>query len=171
MGALCLKYQQFADIVEKICVWFAAAILMALLGVHAYSITADLVLPWPAPWLEEISALLFSWTTFIAAGVIVRRSGHVSVDILTQYLKGPALFAFRLLGFACICWVAWAMVKYGYASVQLSRQTTVYLDISMGWAYLPIMISGILLIFFGLAALLPHARTSDAEDGLPSHLV
>jgi TRAP-type C4-dicarboxylate transport system permease small subunit len=171
MDGLCIKYQQLADVMEKICVWFAAAVLMALLGVYAYSIIADLCLPWPAPWLEEVCALLFSWTTFIGAGVIVRRGGHVSVDILTQKLKAPALLAVRLLGFACICWVAWAMVKYGYISVQMSRQTTVYLDISMKWAYLPIAISGILLVFFGLAALLPHARKSGTEDDLPPHLV
>ena len=172
MDALCEKYQQLADIVEKLCIWFAAAVLLALLGVNTYSIIADLCLPWAAPWLEEVSALLFSWTTFITVGVIVRYGGHVSVDMLTRYLKGPFLLAFRLFSFACICWVAWAMTKYGYISVQMSRQTTVYLDIPMSWAYAPIAVSGVLLVFFGLAALLPHARTNpDAENDLPAHLV
>lgn len=171
MDAFCEKFQKLADIVEIVCIWFAAAVLLALLGVNTYSIIADLCLPWAAPWLEEVSALLFSWTTFITVGVIVRYGGHVSVDMIVRYLKGYPLLAFRIFSFVCVCWVAWVMTKYGILSVQMARQTTVYLDIPMKWCYAPIPISGVLLVFFGLAALLPHARKNPDEDEVLSKLV
>ncbi len=161
MDSFFKNYQKAADIIEKISIATTALFLFALLGINVYSIIADLCLPWSAPWLEELSALFFSWATFIAAGVIVRYGGHVGVDMLTSRFKGKIHLAFRIFSFACICWVSFVMIKYGIITVQTARQTSVYLDISLKWFYAPIPISGVLFIFFALAALLPYARKDE----------
>lgn len=66
----------------------------------------------PLSWSEELSRLVFIWTVFLGAGVMVRHGGHVSVDSLVLLLPKPlqkllSYFSIFVIAASCVILVAY----------------------------------------------------------------
>lgn len=58
--------------------------LLTTLASTLAQVFARYVMNNPLTWSEELSRLVFIWTIFLGAGVMVRRGGHVAVDSLVM---------------------------------------------------------------------------------------
>jgi TRAP-type C4-dicarboxylate transport system permease small subunit len=70
---------------------FAAALLLGAMALH---ISYDVVLRYffnaPTSWSNDLSEYSLVWATFLAAPWLVRRGGHVRIDILCERLSPGA---------------------------------------------------------------------------------
>ncbi|MYZ48304.1 TRAP transporter small permease [Propylenella binzhouense] len=99
-------------------------------------------------WTLDLAQLLFSWCIFIGAAVGVRRGSHYVITLLPEGMR-RANSALKLVSDAVIVTVALVMVAQGFAFSAMGSSTDVEsLGISQYWYFLPIPLSGILILVF-----------------------
>src|SRR5512133_1263205 len=88
--------------------------LVVTLGSTLTQVFARYILNNPLSWSEELSRLVFIWTIFLGAGVMVRRGGHVAVDSLVMLFPKwlqKAAWILSIFVMAASCMV---LVFYGW---------------------------------------------------------
>ena len=101
---------------------------------------------------DELARLLVVWLTFLAAYLLVRRNGHITIDIAARLVKDRPyrwMAAFAAFAGAITCaYLAW--LGYFYArAIFASGQVMTTLNAPAGLYYLPVPIgSGLMAIAF-----------------------
>jgi len=105
----------------------------------------------PLAWSEDLAMLLFQWVAFLGAAVGVKRSQHFGIEIAVRALP-PRLhrWAVRLVPVP-VAAVAVVLVVYGSRMVAMNTSRTFpTMDLSYLWSYLPLPISGgLMLVYLG----------------------
>ena len=70
--------------------YFCYLLLVVLVVTTSLQVFTRYVLNAPLSWTEELARILFIWITFIGAAVIAKRSGHISIDFVTNLLPPGA---------------------------------------------------------------------------------
>lgn len=97
-------------------------------------------------WTEELSRYLMIWITFLGASFAFQYGAHIGIEFIKTRL--PSFFEkmFTLLSFICCSFFFYLMVVYGFDIVgRQMGQTSPGLNIPMGYVYLVIPISAILM--------------------------
>ncbi|WP_299036600.1 TRAP transporter small permease [uncultured Pseudokineococcus sp.] len=76
--------------VERALVAIAAAALVAMSLVLVFQVAMRYVVQSPTVWSEEFATLAFVWCVMTAIPAAVRRSEHITVDLLPDALHGRA---------------------------------------------------------------------------------
>ncbi|MGE5146393.1 MAG: TRAP transporter small permease [Candidatus Eiseniibacteriota bacterium] len=84
-GATRLRRRVEALLADAVAVGIAALVLMTALQVVLRFVFAA-----PLSWIEEVSVLLMSWTTWAGAAVLWLRQAHITVDIVPRALAPGA---------------------------------------------------------------------------------
>ena len=97
---------------------------------------------------EELARLLTVYLCFLGAYVLLRRDGHVSVDIVPLLLPAPLVRLLRglvgLIAFACMVYLAWyAWQLTGFSARTGQRSTT--LPVPRYVFFLPIAVGSSLM--------------------------
>ena len=106
------------------------------------------------PWSEELARYLLVLSTFLGAGCVYKRAGHISVTAL-RALCPPALHrALALLSHALCAAFFFASAYYGvkYMGLQ-ARQVSAAMRIPMSWIYLAIPVGCGIMALHALDAL------------------
>ena len=79
--------QAFMDKVGKI-EYFLVALMIAIMAiVNFLQVVFRYVIEGSLPWSEELLRFLFVWTTFLGAGIGVRKGAHLGLTIIVNNLK------------------------------------------------------------------------------------
>ena len=70
--------------------YFCYLLLVVLVVTTSLQVFTRYVLNAPLSWTEELARILLIWITFIGAAVIAKRSGHISIDFVTNLLLSRA---------------------------------------------------------------------------------
>lgn len=129
--------------------WLVGLILLVIVLLAVMQVFNRYVMDNPLNWTEEMARLLLVWAVFLGAAAGIKHNGHLRVDLLFDKYKGKAGRIIIVLINLVMMGVAVGMIKFGfdfYASTANDYST------SLGYArnlfYLPIPISGILIVFF-----------------------
>lgn len=126
---------------------------LAMIATVALQVTARNLLGLPFIWTLDLAQLLFSWLVFIGAAVAFRRGAHYTVDIWPE--DRPRLdLVLRVIGYAAAAIVVFVMLRYGWNLTRIRWSGSVQsLGISRGWMFLPIPLSGALMLLFLIEAI------------------
>ncbi len=141
-----------------------ATLMAALVLDVLWQVFTRFVLRDPSSWTEELARYLMIWVGLIGAAYAAGRRMHLSVDLLPSALTGGRAHTLRIfiesliLAFALAALFAggirlvWVMLKLG--------QTSASLQIPLGYVYLAVPISGLLIAWYAILDL------TDAIKGL-----
>lgn len=120
-----------------------ATILTSVQVVYRYGFNSSLF------WVEEVVIYSIICMSFVGASMGVRYGAHISVDVLNAFAP-PAVNRWLHIAAAALG-IAFAgfMIFYGFQlffSTLGRGQLTAALRLPMAWFYLPIAISGLLLV-------------------------
>jgi TRAP-type C4-dicarboxylate transport system permease small subunit len=118
-------------------------------------------------WSEELTRYLMVWATFLGAGCMYRRSGHINVTIVQALFPASCQ---KMMQVCChlLCGAFFlAAVLYGidYMGMQ-TRQLSAALRIPMSWVYLAIPIGCGIMAFHVLDLLLKMLPGKSEEGAL-----
>jgi TRAP-type transport system small permease protein len=121
---------------------------LALICTVALQVVARNLLGLPFIWTLDLAQLLFSWLVFVGAAVAFRRGAHYTVDLWPE--NSPridrVLQAISLLGAVVVVLV---LLRYGWNLTRIRWSGSVQsLGISRGWMFVPIPLSGALMLLF-----------------------
>src|SRR4030042_6200831 len=130
--------------------WFAALAVMVMTSLVFFQVANRYMIGWVVPWTEEVSRILFIWTTFVGAYIALKASSHIAVETFfkkfspknQEKISNVLIF----LVFYFIGYLFWLSLKVIPATFGV---TTPVLEISYLYIHLsfPIFIGLMLLCF------------------------
>lgn len=157
-------------------IFFAAMVIVTVWQVFTRQVLND-----PSAWSEELARLLFVWLTFLGGAFLFGERGHIAVDFLARRLPGSsqryaqAFVQVMVLAFALVGMVWGGIV----ASSNAWNQNLTALPFTIGWIYIVIPISGVLIALFAVSDLVgvltgkvepyPDPDVEEDEGVAPTH--
>ncbi|MEU2202544.1 TRAP transporter small permease [Isoptericola sp. NPDC019482] len=151
--------------------WLCVLLLGALVLVVAWQVFTRQVLSAPSVWSEELAKYLFVWLSFFGTALVFGERGHIAVDFLVrkapEHLQRAAAVLSQVVTFA---FAALVLVYGGWQLAQLTwTQDVPSLPLMVGWLYLVLPVSGVLVLFYTVYHLVAVVRGVEnaSTDGEP----
>lgn len=139
-------WYRFTGIIDVLSRWFMGMALLGILCMLLLQILIRYVLPFPAPWVEEVAVYLSGYVALVGMSVCLRANYHLEVDLLVQLLPHRMRKLHRVFLMAVVAFFALYLMKYGMKFVELGHgqvSPSSYLYVSH--ARLAVPIGGLLL--------------------------
>jgi TRAP-type C4-dicarboxylate transport system permease small subunit len=132
-------------------------ILMAL--IIAWQVFARYVLNDSPAWSEQAALLLMIWYVMFAAAAGVREDFHIRIRVFADAFPGAATRVVRILAHAVVGLFGAGMVIWGAElAVTTWPHAIPTLALPRGVAYIPIPLSGLLIIGFSIEHIVAEGR-------------
>ena len=116
-------------------------------------------------WTEPVALMLVLYITALAVAVGVRDSGHLGMESLVMLLPKAAQRVAEALIHVCVLAFAILMALAGWEWLTLKwDEPKPMLGVSEGLDYLPLVISGVLIVLFCIEHLIAVFRGQDVEE-------
>lgn len=133
------------NLVEMTCMGLVAALAVVVF----LQVFNRFVLKAPLAWSEDFAMLLFQWVAFLGAALGVKRMRHFGIELVVKKLPEKARHRVEILVPFIVGIVAAIMISEGYKLIQFNiNRVYSSMDLSYIWAYLPIPLSGLLIIIY-----------------------
>lgn len=137
----------------------ALATLMAVMVFNVlWQVASRYLFNAPSSHTEEIAQFLLIWIGLLGAAYAFGRGSHLGLDLFTRYLVGSTRKAATLMTVIVVLLFTLAVMVYGGGRLVLLilslQQTSPALGIPMGYIYLAIPLSGVLIALYCLDTLL-----------------
>ena len=129
--------------------WASGTLVVALALVVFVQVFNRFVLKTPLAWSEDLAMLLFQWVAFLGAAIGVKRLRHFGIELVVKMLPDRTRHRIELVVPVIMGVVALTMITKGWELLSFNRNR-IYstMDLSYTWAYLPIPVSGLLMILY-----------------------
>lgn len=156
--------EEFSGRVSLLSKWVASVGLLLMTAIIAVQVFARYVLNDSPVWAEQAALLLMIWYVFIAAAAGVREGFHIRISVIAESLPVRIQHPLRLLTHALVALFGVAMVVFG---IQLAADTWQHviptLGLSRGLAYVPIALSGMLIVGFASEQFVAELRSKEVS--------
>lgn len=129
----------------------ALAMAMAVLTV-LWQVFSRYVLGAPSSFTDELVRYLLVWIGLLGGAYTAGQGQHLAIDLLPSQLEGCSRHLLDLLIHSLIFVFALAVLVIGGSHLMLLTlelgQTTSALGLPLGWVYLVLPLSGLLLMFY-----------------------
>jgi TRAP-type C4-dicarboxylate transport system permease small subunit len=150
--------------------WILVACMSMMVANVLWQVATRFLLRNPSSFTEEIARYLLVWVGVLGGAYAVGQRIHLAIDLLPSKLEGRRRALLEILVESCIFVFATAVLVVGGAGlVWLTLdlgQTSAALQIPLGYVYLVLPLSGLLMMYYsavhGLEAL---KKARDAEAG------
>ena len=125
-------------------------------------------------WTEELSRYLQVWMTFFGATVAVKRWSHFQLTIINQWIPASARRYTRMFAIVLVMLLAGIMIRNGLEITRVSwNQSSAMMGWSIGYLYLVVPVSGVLMEVFALRHLIDawRGRTPPGANSSPAAAV
>jgi TRAP-type C4-dicarboxylate transport system permease small subunit len=142
--------------------------IMAVMVVNVvWQVFTRFVLGAPSSYTEELARYLLIWVSLLGAAYAAGKRMHLAIDVFTARLDGQRRIRMRQFIHGCVLLFAFAaMVVGGIRLVYISfalEQMSAALRVSLGFVYLVVPVSGLLIVFYTLSHLLEDAAADRAS--------
>jgi len=116
-------------------------------------------------WTEPFALMLVLYITALAVAVGVRDAGHLGMESIVVLLPKAAQRVAEALIHVCVLGFAILMAMAGWEWLTLKwDEPKPMLGVSEGLDYLPLVISGVLIVLFCIEHLIALVRGQDVEE-------
>ncbi|MEO1054364.1 MAG: TRAP transporter small permease [Bacteroidota bacterium] len=112
----------------------------------------------PSSFTDELAGFLLIWLGLFGAAYVTGRDEHLAIDILPQKLEGKQKRRLQILIYGLVIIFALAVMVVGGINLVyltfLLEQKSASLQVPLGFVYISIPLSGILICYFSLESIL-----------------
>lgn len=144
-------FKRVLDYIDNIIKWVAIAAFSTMTIMIVLQVISRYVFKSSLSFSEELARYMFIWSVLLGSAMCLKRRSHVNVEIVMAYAPniikkyGGLVANILSLVFYII------LVYYGFIVVGVTmNQTSPALGIKMGYVYLSIPLSGIIMFLDGL---------------------
>ncbi|KEA64460.1 TRAP-type transport system, small permease component, predicted N-acetylneuraminate transporter [Marinobacterium lacunae] len=148
------SFDRMLDQLARLAIMVADLCLVVLVFSFGWLVFGRYVLNQTPTWVEQMALLLVTAITFLAAAVGIHERTHLSVDLLSQFLNERGRLVLSLLVDLLLGLFGAALVWYGWDLIQFAwRKQIPLLNIPDGVRYIPMVVSGGLIVLFEVGRL------------------
>ncbi len=156
--------QLLDNILSKILVFLMAFIVIVV----TWQVITRFLMSTPSSYTEELARFLLIWIGVLGGSYALRTRAHLGIDILTTKLQGRQKDMLMVgIYLAIILFSALIMVAGGIKLVSLTftlNQISASLGIKMGYIYLVLPLSGIIMIIYSLYVIIYSLKVRSAIE-------
>lgn len=142
---------RITDRLEIALQWIAALMLLAIVLIVLSNVFFRYFLHIGLGWTEEAARFLLIAMTFVAAAAAVKSWGHFQLLIITKWISERHHRTVQVFAVLVVLVMSMILVRYGIAIARVSWfQTSPTMEWSMGYLYLIVPASGLLMFIFAL---------------------
>ncbi|AKH63428.1 MULTISPECIES: TRAP transporter small permease [Photorhabdus] len=160
--------KNLVDCINKGLAFFTICLSTFLVFCVTWQVVSRYVLGTPSTVTDELARYLFMWVAMIGAAYTTGQHRHLAIDLLMMKLKGIGKNIVGLVIQAAIALFAAVVLVYGGSVLAISTletgQITPVLGLQMGYVYLCLPISGVLMIFYVLADIVSLIQNFSGKD-------
>jgi len=127
-----------------------ATLLFLMFAITLFQVVARMILKVSSVWSEELARLIYVCIVFLGAAIVTREEEHISVIIFQERL--PALFRHWLYLLTRVIMIPFTLVLIAGAFINMKANLEVHAStmdwLSMGYIYLVILISGVIMFWY-----------------------
>lgn len=138
--------------------YWVLVILMAAMVLNVlWQVGSRFILRSPSSFTDELARYLLIWVSLLGASYVTGKRMHLAIDLLPASLEGKkqrnlnVLIHILVALFALLAMV-WGGINLVYITLTL-RQTSAALNVPLGYVYMVLPLSGLLIIYYSLAGL------------------
>lgn len=150
------------SVLEKI----VLLILVIMLASVVWQVFSRFILRNPSTITDEISSFSLIWVGLLGAAYAAGKNLHLAIDLIPEEVVKKRQNVFNGIVFISIAFFALTvMIVGGFRLVQLSfqfGQTSATLEIPLGFIYMVVPISGILICYYSIDTLLNQRKLNKA---------
>jgi len=155
--------QKFTKFLDKSLANILIFLMAFMVLVVTWQVITRFILREPSSFTEELSRFLLIWIGLLGASYALRTNAHLGIDLLSQKLEGfNKRVLIVLVNILVILFSFFIMVLGGFRLVQLTftlNQISASMGIKMGYVYLVLPLSGILMIYYSLLSIVETLLT------------
>ena len=156
--------EEFSGKISLLSKWVASIGLLLMTAIIVVQVFSRYVLNDSPVWAEQAALLLMIWYVFIAAAAGVREGFHIRIAVIAESLPEVLQRWVRLLTHLLVLLFGIAMAVFG---AQLAAATWEHVIPTLGlsrWlAYVPISVSGVLIVGFSAEQLVADLRSKEVR--------
>ncbi len=157
----------FTDILVGFAKWSAIAAAVTMTVMVFLQVIFRYVIGEALAFSEELARYMFIWSVAMGTALALRRHSHIGVEIFVERLpvrfRNPVVIVGTLLNLLFFGLLVW----YGFVMVGATMdQESAALLLPMGYVYLAIPTSGIVLFFCEIANFLESRQGTDVHADL-----
>ena len=139
------------------------ALIIVVLSV-CWGVLTRYITEQPAAWAGEVAAMAFAWMVFIGASAALKRSMHVSIDMLVLALP-PAMqrVVMGVADLVVIVFLIVAIILAAEFAFDTFDNPSSVLRIPLSIIYAPVVIGGVCLLVRYVQAALPRYRSPSGD--------
>ncbi|WNO54812.1 TRAP transporter small permease [Stakelama saccharophila] len=139
--------------------------LILMTAIIGYQVFGRYVLHSSPSWAEEASLILMIWYVFFAAAAGVRERFHIRITALENAVPAHVRRPMRWFVHTVVALAGLSLAIWGTELVCLTWEHEIpTLGLSRGVAYLPLPLSGVLMILFSIEHLLRGDPAGDEDE-------
>jgi TRAP-type C4-dicarboxylate transport system permease small subunit len=149
-----------AKVVDRALGWVLAALMGVAVVNVLWQVFTRFVLADPSSFTDELARYLLIWIGLLGASYAAGRQMHLAIDLLPTKLTGFPRFYLGVLIEACIFLFALSVLVIGgihlVVLTLMLGQTSAALHVPLGYVYLALPLSGLLMMFYSVGAVVTH---------------
>jgi len=138
--------------IDVILRWFVIIIMAAMTINVLWQVFSRFILQNPSSFTEELARYMLVWLGILGASYVSGQKMHLAIDLLATKLTGKAKSLLEIIIESCIfLFSLFVMVIGGLRLVTITlalNQISAALQIKLGYVYLVLPISGLLMMFY-----------------------
>ncbi len=149
-----MRFRNIKASVDKVLEWSLIVLMAANVLNVLWQVFTRFILKNPSSFTEELARYLLIWIGLLGAGYVAGRKMHLAIDVLINRLTGRARrLAEYLIEVSIFVFALFVMVFGGIRLVIITltlNQISAVLRIKLGYVYLVLPLSGLLIMFYSL---------------------
>ena len=138
--------------IDKIIEYLLVGLLTLMVFNVSWQVFSRFVLEDPSSWTEELTRYLLIWLGMIGAGYVTGQKMHLAIDYFANKAVEPVRTYIEIFIHVAVLLFALAVMVIGGSNLVgvtlYLEQISASLQIQLGYVYLALPISGVLIIFY-----------------------
>jgi len=155
-------------LIDKILANFLIILMAALVLVVTWQVITRFIMDQPSSYTEELARFLLIWIGLLGASYALRTKAHLGIDLITHRISDVArkvvIITVHIL---IILFTVFVMIIGGLYLVRLTftlNQISAALGVKMGYIYLVIPLSGVLMVYYSVLSIFETNRATIVND-------
>lgn len=159
------------NIIDQLLERLLVALMAIMVVVVTWQVVTRYVLNDPSSYTAELATYLLIWVSMLGAAYALRLRAHLGIDIFTAKLTGSSKRFSEYAVYAMI--IVFSILFFVYGGIYLVyvtltvNQLSAAFQVPVGYVYLVLPVSGLLMIFYSLAAMSGNLEPKESMLSAP----
>jgi len=147
------------DYLARFAEFVMVSLTVIMIALVTYQVFERYVLHYTPPWSEELAVYLMIWFGIIGIAAGVRRKSHMALEYFADKFPAPVQKGLRLFNYVIMIIYTSVLIYEGINMVELTMsQKSPAMGLPVGYVYLALPVSGVLMVLFLLEALVKEIK-------------